>query len=240
MWGRALLAVPALMAAVAVLGGVLPGPVLPGSVAVASEEETAPSFVATGHAPTQGDPVPGGYLHADLGTWTDEDVAIEPDAQAYQWLRDGVPIPDATERDYLVQAEDVGHELAPVVTAFRGEQTAQFLGSGVIVRQLTSSVRLDARRLRLVPTKPRRVWMAVTDVATERPWTTDGGVVVVYKRTRHGALKEVRRAVVIRNAAFVRLPWKKAPRGRTKLVACFLGTEAVAQSCSAPATVRRR
>ena len=75
----------------------------------------APGFVAVGHSPTQGTPVPGAYLTADLGTWSSV-----PESYEFQWLRDGVPIAGAAAQDYLVQAADIGHALAPKVTGHWG------------------------------------------------------------------------------------------------------------------------
>ena len=51
-------------------------------------------------SPTQGTPVPGAYLTADLGIWS---KAPDPDTYTFQWLRDGAPVPGAVDRDYLIQ-----------------------------------------------------------------------------------------------------------------------------------------
>ena len=45
--------------------------------------------------------------------------------------------------------------------------------------------------------------------------------------------------MVTRGAAFVRLPWKRAPLGRTRVVVCFDGSDAVDVSCSPYDVVRR-
>jgi len=192
-----------------------------------------PPFVATGHSPTQGTPVPGAYLTADLGTWTSQ-----PDSYDYQWLRDGQPVAGATARDYLVQTSDVGHQLAPYVTGNSGSDSAHFVGTAMTVRQLTSSLTLDVRRVHPAPTKRRLVWTAISFLSTERPYGTDGGTVTAYRK-RHGRLTPLGTASVARGAAFVRLPWKRAPHGRTKVVVCFQGSDAVAVSCSPYDVVRR-
>ena len=72
-------------------------------------------FVAVGHSPTQGTPVPGAYLTADFGAWTSP-----PESYEFQWFRDGTPIAGATTQDYLVQVADIGHALAPEVTGTPG------------------------------------------------------------------------------------------------------------------------
>ena len=142
-----------------------------------------PPFVAVGHSPTQGTPVPGGYLTADLGSWTSP-----PESYDFQWLRDGTPIPGATAQDYLVAAADVGHQLQPHVTGHSGADTADFLGTAVVVRKIGATLRLDVRRVHPSPTKRRLVWTAISFMSTERPWATDGGTVTAYKR-KDGRLK---------------------------------------------------
>jgi hypothetical protein len=54
----------------------------------------------------------GSALTATTGVWRDEDLSF-----AYQWLRDGVPIPDATAAAYRVTSGDVGHDIAARVVA---------------------------------------------------------------------------------------------------------------------------
>jgi hypothetical protein len=196
-------------------------------------EAVPPPFVATGHSPTQGTPVPGGFLTADLGTWSSP-----PESYEFQWLRDGVPIAGGTTQDYLVQPLDVGHALQPHVVGHSGVDTADFLGTALLVRKIGVSLRLDVRRVHPDPVRHRLVWTAVSFMSTERPVTTDGGTVTAYKKKGHH-LKPLGSAVVTRGAAFVRLPWKRAPHGRTKIVVCFAGSDVVATSCSPYDVVRR-
>jgi len=195
---------------------------------------TAPLFAAVGHNPTQGTPVPGSYLTADLGTWTSP-----PESYEFQWLRDGTPIPGATAQDYLVQAGDIGHELAPHVFGHSGSDTAEFMGTAMTVRKIGSSLTLDVRRVHPAPGKGRLVWTAISFMSTERPWATDGGTVTAYKK-KHGRFKALGSSVVTRGAAFVRLPWKRAPHGRTRVLVCYQGSDVVDVSCSHPAVVRRQ
>ena len=191
-----------------------------------------PAFVAVGHNPTQGTPVPGAYLTADLGIWSSP-----PESYEFQWLEDGTPIPGATSQDYLVEVADIGHVLTPQVTGHSGSESAHFVGTSMTVRKLGASLSLDVRRVHPAPAKARLVWTAVSFMTTERPWATDGGTVAAYrKKDRHW--KQVGTGVITRGAAVVRLPWKRAPQ-RVKLRVCYLGSEAVALSCSAPDLVRR-
>jgi hypothetical protein len=188
-------------------------------------------FVATGHSPTQGTPLPGAYLTADLGTWTSP-----PESYEFQWLRDGAPIAGATGRDYLVQTADVGHELAPHVFGHSGGATAEFVGTTMTARKIGSSLSLDVRRVHPAPGKQRLVWAAISFMSTERPWSTDGGTVTAYKK-KHGRLTPLGSATVARGAALVRLPWERAPH-RRKVLVCFLGSDAVEMGCSPVQVVR--
>ena len=194
-----------------------------------------PAFVATGHSPTQGTPVPGAYLTADLGTWSSPP---DPDGYEFQWLRDGAAIPGAISQSYLVQVSDVGHELAPLVTGHSGADSAHFVGTSDTVRKIGSAVSLDLRRVHPAPGKARLVWMAVASMSTERPWATDGGSVAAFRK-KDGRWKPLAAGVVTRGAAFVRLPWKHAPHGRTRVKVCYQGSDAVDVSCSRPTGLRR-
>jgi hypothetical protein len=82
------------------------------------------------------------------------------------------------------------------------------------------------------------VCKAITFLSTERPWTTDGATVVAYRK-KDRRWKPLGASVVSRGAAFVRLPWKHAPYGRTRVMVCFQGSDVLAVSCSSPDVVRR-
>jgi hypothetical protein len=210
--------------ALALIAGVLVRP--------AAADALLPTFAAVGHSPTQGTPVPGALLVADLGTWSSP-----PESYEFQWLRDGTPIAGADKREYVVQVSDIDHQLQPYVTGHSGPEAAAFLGSPLVGRKLGATLRADVRRVHPTPTQHRLVWAAISFLSTERPWATDGAVVAAYKR-KNGRLKELGRTVVTRGTAFVRLPWRRAPSGTTRVTVCFLGTDAVAQGCSPYAVVR--
>ena len=197
-----------------------------------AEASAQPPFVAVGHSPTQGTPVPGAYLTADLGAWTSP-----PESYEFQWLRDGSPIEGATTQAYAVQVSDLGHTLAPRVTGHFGPDIADFVGTPMAVRKIGSSLRLDVRRAH-PPGQHRLAWTAITFMTTERPWPTDGGTITAYK-VKNGQLKELGRGAVARDAAFIRLPWKRAPLGRTRVVVCFDGSDVVDVGCSPFDVVRR-
>ena len=207
-----------------------------GLVAHATSAEAAPPppFVAVGHSPTQGTPVPGAYLTADLGDWTSP-----PQSYDFQWFRDGTAVAGGTTRDYLVQVADIGHTLAPEVTGHLGPDTADFVGTEMTARKIGATLTLDVRRVHPAPGRARLVWMAISFMTTERPWGTDGGTVAAYKK-KDGHLKELGRAVVTRGSGFVRLPWKeKAPFGRSSVMVCYLGSDVVEESCSPYVVVHR-
>jgi hypothetical protein len=202
-------------------------------LAAPTAQAAAPALDVTGWADTAGTPVPGAYLTADPGTWADP----QPAAISYQWLRDGAPIDGATLREYEVTSADVGHQLTPQVTGSRdGYAPDSFVGTPLAGRPITTSLTLDVRRA-VPPGGTRKVWLAAAPLHLERPWT-DEGTVSILKR-RHGHEKVLAQAPVSRGLALAALPWKHAPRTRTKLVACFSGTTALAPSCSAVTLLKR-
>jgi hypothetical protein len=195
---------------------------------------TEPELHVVSTGATVGTPVPGAHLTADLGTWEPPG----PESYTFEWLRDGIPIPGALTQDYLVQAADVGHQVAPRVTGHRsGYTTAGFTADALTVRKIGSSLSLDVRRTH-PPGQHRLVWTAITFITTERPWGTDGGTVTAF-RVKDGRLKELGSALMARSSAFVRLPWKRAPLGRTRVVVCYGGSDVVESSCSPFDVVRR-
>ncbi len=54
----------------------------------------------------------GETLTSSTGTWTNT-----PDAYAYQWRRDGVPVAGATASTHVLTADDVGSAMSCTVTA---------------------------------------------------------------------------------------------------------------------------
>jgi hypothetical protein len=176
--------------------------------------------------------VPGSFLTADLGTWNSP-----PSSYTFEWHRDGVPIPGATSQDYDIVASDVGDQIAPRVTGSDGPTQDSFVGEPVAVRKIASSLTLDVRRVH-PPGKNKLVWTAISFLTVERPWSTDGGTITAFKQ-KDGRLKELGRATLLRGAAFVRLPWKRAPMGRSRVLVCYSGNEAVDTSCSPVDVVRR-
>lgn len=197
-----------------------------------AEATPPPALQVVSHGPTLGTPVPGAFLTADLGTWN-----TPPSSYSFEWLRDGVPISGAASQDYPIQVSDVGHQITPRVTGSDGMTQATFNGDTVTIRKIRSSLTLDVRRVH-PPGKNRLAWTAITFLSIERLSSTDGGTVTAFKE-KDGRLKELGRATLLRGAAFVQLPWKRAPSGKTRVLVCFAGNEAVDMSCSPYDVVRR-
>ena len=138
-----------------------------------------------------------------------------------------------------MQTLDVGHLLAPQVTGSRpGYTSTTFIGTAVLARKISTVLTLDVRRVH-PPGQHRLAWTAITFMSIERPWATKRHASVAFKK-KNGRLKELGRAAVARGAAFVRLPWKRAPIGKTRVLVCFAGNDAVESSCSPFDVVRRR
>ena len=81
---------------------------------LSAQTTAVPEFVSLTKTPAPtvtGKAQVGRTLTAKPGTWKPAPVAL-----AYQWLRDGVPIPDAIAVGYRLTAADLGHRLAVEVT----------------------------------------------------------------------------------------------------------------------------
>ena len=81
---------------------------------LSAQTTAVPEFVSLTKTPAPtvtGKAQVGRTLTAKPGTWKPAPVAL-----AYQWLRDGIPIPDAIAVGYRLTAADLGHRLAVEVT----------------------------------------------------------------------------------------------------------------------------
>lgn len=79
--------------------------------------------LATVHPSVSGTPVVGGLLTAKPGSGRFSGLAL-----SYQWLRDGVEIPQAVGKTYRVVGEDVDAELSVVVTSSRSTDNSSQTG----------------------------------------------------------------------------------------------------------------
>ncbi len=80
--------------------------------ALKAAEEAARPLEATAPPSISGTAVVGKTLTATTGSWVDSGLSF-----AYQWLRNGAPIPGATNASYTVVSADVGTDLQVRVTA---------------------------------------------------------------------------------------------------------------------------
>ncbi|MDM7854252.1 carboxypeptidase regulatory-like domain-containing protein [Cellulomonas alba] len=123
------------------------------SVRVASEMvgRVATSFVVTAAAPVvrgappvlvsrpaiTGKPTVGQRLTATPGTWSLGGLTY-----AYQWLRDGSPIPHAAGASYTVTLGDLGRHLTVRITTARAGYTATAATSAALVPKVPAIVKL--------------------------------------------------------------------------------------------------
>ena len=64
---------------------------------------------------------------------TDGGWSGSPTGYTFQWKRDGVPIPGATAKTYVVQAADQGHSITCTVTASEGTSSSSASNAAVLV-----------------------------------------------------------------------------------------------------------
>ncbi|HEY7829075.1 MAG TPA: carboxypeptidase regulatory-like domain-containing protein [Solirubrobacteraceae bacterium] len=76
-----------------------------------------------------GAPAVGATLACANGLWT----GTPPPSFTYRWLRDGTPIPGATESSYKIQGADEGHTLSCEVTARNSNGGKSAASAGVAV-----------------------------------------------------------------------------------------------------------
>lgn len=115
---------------------------------VASPGPASAEPVPTAPPLVKGEPVFGQRLVAGTGRWTDFDSEADGDdlTFAYQWLRDGIALPGATDRTHDLGLEDLGHRLAVEVTA-----TDAFGESASATSAATEHVRRAELRVRTAP-----------------------------------------------------------------------------------------
>ena len=156
-----------------------------------------PALVVDSRGPTQGTPVPGSFLTADLGSWQPPG----PESYTFQWLRDGVPIPGATVGTTLANsrrrppAGAPGHREPPGLHVDRPSSAPRSWPA----RSARCSPSMFAVSIR--PGQARLVWTAITFMSIERPWATDGGTVTAFKRRTAGSRSSVgRRSPAVRRS----------------------------------------
>ncbi len=115
----------------------------------------APNPGATEMPAISGLPQLGKVLHLSRGEWS-----LDRLSYSYQWQRDGVDVPGATNLSYKVTRADIGRQVSAVVTASRhGYQDGQASAAPVTVAKVAPKMEAEvfkASKLRF-PKKPRIV-----------------------------------------------------------------------------------
>lgn len=157
-------------------------------------------------------------LQLSRGVWSLEGLSY-----SYQWLRDGNPIPGATNLSYQVQVGDIGREISAVVTAAReGYEDGEATAAGVVIEKVATTVESSVknpRKLRF----PKRARVLVS-VASEL-LAPEGDVAVMLGQEVLGT-----KALPASGSARVRLP--KMEAGRYVLTVMYLGDDVTAESFS--------
>lgn len=167
-----------------------------------------------------GTPGVGQELTADPGTW-----APQPETVAYQWLRNGVPIADATGPTYLLRFGDVGRRITVRVTAGHADFLAgQATSDTVRVARIDTDTRARLPKKRVHTRRPRIVVVVSAEVGTAwgRVIVRSGG-----RKVGAGRLDDGR----------VKLRLHRMKPGGHRLVARFPATTTMRSSRSAPVRV---
>lgn len=164
-----------------------------------------------------GTPDVGSALTVSPGEWEGSDLTF-----AYQWLRDGSPIANATGEAYTATARDQGASLSVQVTATNEDGSASAVSNEVVVRY--RSALLVTTDPFLVATSSR----AVTVKVNAFPQTAAGEITVtVAGQTVTGTLSGGRASV---DAG-------KLPRGIHPITVTYAGSDTVAPSVGRGAVI---
>jgi len=137
---------------------------------------------------------------------------------AYQWERDGVAIPHATTRAYLVRAADVGSRLTVRVTATTASSASGFATSnGATARRAAASI-----AMRLVPGATPRTLLIKATVKSKA--VVSGRTIVTV--LRNGAVLHTRQLGLNRDGR-VSLTLAAARPGRYSVTLQYLGSDSV-------------
>lgn len=131
-----------------------------------------------------GSPKVGSTLKATAGTWKPKTVTV-----AYQWLRDGEPIADATTASYKVTKADAGTTLSVRVTATQAGNvnTGTAVSAGVFVK-FTSKTSVTMNRYIGTTAQDYKVTVKVT--TSGGPAATGGVTVWVNAKKYTGTLTD--------------------------------------------------
>jgi len=164
----------------------------------------------------------GAVLVATSGSWNTKGLSY-----AYQWLRDGTPIPGATSTAYKLGATDIGTQLSVRVTATKAGKAPGTAVSAATARvaKATSSTKVALSKTKVKKGKPLQVRVTVVSSPTATGKVTvrvDG--------------KAVKTLTLKRGKASVNVVVKR--KGKHKVTAVYAGSTVVAGSTSAPRVIK--
>jgi len=126
-----------------------------------------------------GDAEVGAMLRVDQGVWSPEDVSV-----AYQWLRDGEPIPGAVDDEYRIRDADVGTAVsAEVIATQRGNVNSGRALSDEVIVNAGASVAVTIDRYRGTTDQQYAVTVDVTTTSDGEP--ANGSVSVWVDATQY-------------------------------------------------------
>lgn len=182
---------------------------------------TAGGALQNGTIPTiAGTASVGGSLKASNGTWSPT-----PSKFAYQWMRDGAPIPGATAAGYKVVSGDAGRAVSVTVLASTpGFNEGAAASSPVTVAKMSSSTAISLKSTRIKPGQRVKLGVAVTVAGLAGPT----GVIKIFDGAK--ALK----SLTLVSTRDGKISWKlpKLKKGKHKIKAVYIGNAAIAGSKS--------
>lgn len=168
----------------------------------------------------------GQVLTVNPGTWG----PLSPTTWSYQWLRNGVAVPGATDSTYIVPVRDAAKSLSVEVTAAReGYSPGRATTAGVAIAKLASTTRagLAKKKIAQGTTGLLRVTLGVAGLVP-------AGRVKVYDGAR--LLKTYTVRAADNGSRVFKLP--KLQPGRHKLKVAYAGSSSINGSTSKVVTLR--
>ncbi|MBD3926980.1 Ig-like domain repeat protein [Nocardioides cavernae] len=158
-----------------------------------------------------GTPAPGSVLNLQSGTWSQPSPTLK-----YQWLRNGTPIPGATNPTYRLTADDAGTNVGATVLASKtGFSDGSANAAAVAVARLKSTTAgaLKASRIKVGSRAKLNITVTVAGLSTPT------GVVQVLDKGKK--IAQFTMAPVHKGKKTLKL--KKLPKGKHKLQVVYLG-----------------
>ena len=169
---------------------------------------------ATAAPSIAGTPTVGQKLTGNRGTWTREST----NKYAYEWLRNGTPIPNATGTEYTPQAADAGTQISLRVTAsgIGGPNRVSAESAAVTVSPASAAAPPAPRP---APTPPRVLGQPAGGDRTAPRLSA----VSLARRIRSSKTKKARLRLSLSEAATVTITLQRAVKGKRKGSRCVAG-----------------